>query len=155
MSEDETSSTKTGSRVRTATIELHKDYLHFSAAHFTIFSATERENLHGHNFQVAAFLEGPINDDGLCFDYNEVKTRLKQLCDSLDETVLLPAESPHIEIENDAHTSTRCSMTNAFPSCVATSPRYPSATSRSRNWPTGSSISFWPMRVSLRSQLTV
>jgi hypothetical protein len=26
------------------TIEITKDYLHFSAAHFTIFSATEREN---------------------------------------------------------------------------------------------------------------
>ena len=32
---------------------------------YTIFSATERENLHGHNFQVEAILEGNIGDDGL------------------------------------------------------------------------------------------
>ena len=28
------------------TIELEKEAFHFSAAHFTLFSATERENLH-------------------------------------------------------------------------------------------------------------
>ena len=83
------------------TIELQKEYLHFSAAHFTIFSATERENLHGHNFQVAATLDGPVAGDGLCFDYNEVKSRLKTLCDSLDETVLLPERSPHLEVRRE------------------------------------------------------
>ena len=81
-----------------ATIEIQKEYLHFSAAHFTIFSATERENLHGHNFQVEALLEGDIGDDGLCFDYNEIKNRLKTLCDELDEKVLLPEQSPYLTI---------------------------------------------------------
>ena len=84
-----------------ATIEIAKEYLHFSAAHFTVFSATERENLHGHNFQVEATLEGPIGDDGLCFDYNIVKTKLKDLCDSLDERVLLPERSPHVALSCD------------------------------------------------------
>lgn len=82
-----------------ATISISKDYLHFSAAHFTIFSATERENLHGHNFFVEAEAIGEIGDDGLCFDYNALKQLLKELCDQLDETTLLPARSPHLDIE--------------------------------------------------------
>ena len=32
-------------------IEIAKQALNFSAAHFTIFSQTEREDLHGHNFR--------------------------------------------------------------------------------------------------------
>ena len=81
------------------TISISKDYLHFSAAHFTIFSATERENLHGHNFFVEAEAVGEIGEDGLCFDYNALKERLKELCDALDETTLLPGRSPHLDIE--------------------------------------------------------
>ena len=81
-------------------IEIAKEYLHFSAAHFTVFSATERENLHGHNFQVEATLRGPVGDDGLCFDYNVVKAKLKTLCDALDEIVLLPGRCPHLDIRN-------------------------------------------------------
>lgn len=84
-----------------ATIEIAKEYLHFSAAHFTVFSATERENLHGHNFQVEATLDSSIGDDGLCFDYNIIKTKLKDLCDSLDERVLLPERSPHLGLVTD------------------------------------------------------
>lgn len=83
-------------------ISISKEYLHFSAAHFTIFSATERENLHGHNFFVEAEAMGEIGDDGLCFDYNALKLRLKALCDALDETTLLPGRSPHLDVEKTA-----------------------------------------------------
>ena len=87
---------------RRTSIDISKEDIHFAAAHFTLFSASERENLHGHNFFVEATLTGPIDDGGLCFDYNVVKSRLRTLCDGLDEHVLLPAESPHIEIEQDS-----------------------------------------------------
>ena len=86
---------------RTTTIEISKEAMHFSAAHFTLFSETERENLHGHNFYVEATLDGAIGPDGLCFDYNVIKTKLKTLCDALDERVLLPAESPHLQLVED------------------------------------------------------
>ncbi len=93
-------SERKASRVsRSASIEIGKEDMHFSAAHFTIFSATERENLHGHDFFVAATVTGPVDDGGLCFDYNALKTRLRALCERLDETVLLPAESPHLGID--------------------------------------------------------
>ena len=55
---------------RFTTIEIRKEYLHFSAAHFTVFSATERERLHGHNWRIGALITGPVGDDGLCFDYD-------------------------------------------------------------------------------------
>ena len=84
------------------TIEITKDYLHFSAAHFTIFSATERENLHGHNFDVSCSLDTSVGPNGLAFDYNVVKDRLMALCDELDERVLLPAESPHLTFATEA-----------------------------------------------------
>lgn len=80
------------------TIELAKEYMKFSAAHFTIFSATERERLHGHNFKVAAKLTAPVGDNGMCFSYRIFKDRLEQLCHALDEYMLLAADSPHLQI---------------------------------------------------------
>ena len=40
--------------------------------------------------------QAPIANDGLTFDYNILKSRLKSLCDHLDEKVLLPERSPHL-----------------------------------------------------------
>ena len=64
-------------------IRIDKDYLSFSAGHFTIFSATERENLHGHAFGVSAEYECDVDENGLTFDYNIVKYALKKLCDAV------------------------------------------------------------------------
>ena len=91
--------------MQNTTIEISKEYLHFAAAHFTLFSATERENLHGHNFQVTLDADAPMQDDGLTFDYNILKKAVKQLCDDLDEQVLMPTSSPYLEIdEQDDYT---------------------------------------------------
>jgi len=84
-----------------ATIEISKDYLHFNAAHFTLFSITEREDLHGHTFYAAATVQSPVGEDGLAFDYNLFKSKLKALCDELDEKVLLPERSPYLTLERD------------------------------------------------------
>ena len=87
---------------RTTVLHIRNQYLKFSAAHFTIFSATERERIHGHNFAVSAEITAAVGDDGLCFDYNVMKRRLRELCDALDEYVLLPARSPHLEVERES-----------------------------------------------------
>lgn len=84
---------------RHTTIHIRNQYLKFSAAHFTIFSATSRERLHGHNYAVTADFTAKVGDEGLCFDYNIMKKKLRQLCDGLDEYLLLPANSPHLKIE--------------------------------------------------------
>lgn len=81
------------------TIEISKDTLHFNSAHFTIFSASEREDLHGHTFYVRAYVTSPVDENGMAFDYNILKSRLKSLCDHLDEKVLLPEQSPHLTLE--------------------------------------------------------
>ena len=83
-------------------IEIHKEAHHFSCAHFTIFSATERENLHGHNYSVQAKAQCTIARTGLCFDYNELKQMIADICDSLDETTLVPALSPYLSIRHEA-----------------------------------------------------
>ena len=85
------------------TIEISKEYLKFSAGHFTIFSATERESLHGHDFAVTCDVTAPVDANGMAFDYGLLKRKLKALCDSLDEHVLLPDESPYLDVRDEGN----------------------------------------------------
>jgi 6-pyruvoyltetrahydropterin/6-carboxytetrahydropterin synthase len=83
------------------TIEISKEDVKFSAAHFTIFSATERERLHGHNFAVRLEVTTPVGEDGICFSYKEIKGLIRHLCADLDEYTLIPRDSPHLRIEEE------------------------------------------------------
>lgn len=83
-------------------ITIRNPKLNFNAGHFTIFSATDREDLHGHAFFVAGDFYGPIDDAGLAFDYHVVKNVMGELCKELDEKVLLPEDSPHLKLGEDA-----------------------------------------------------
>ena len=87
---------------RLARIDVAKQAMNFSAAHFTIFSATDREDLHGHNFQLACSVTAPVDDTGLMFDYAIIKKTMRALCDEIDEKMLLPAHSPFLSITEDA-----------------------------------------------------
>lgn len=82
-------------------IELAKQALNFSIGHFTILSATTRENLHGHNFQLMCEVTAPLPEDGLVFDYGILKGLLKSLCDEIDEQMILPGKSPYLTVENE------------------------------------------------------
>ncbi|GAA6138941.1 6-pyruvoyl tetrahydropterin synthase family protein [Arenicella sp. 4NH20-0111] len=84
-----------------ASIDIEKSYLHFSAAHFTIFSATNRERLHGHNWRIAVQITGEVDENGLLFDYAIFKKILKDLCARYDEYTLIAEESPYLNIESD------------------------------------------------------
>jgi 6-pyruvoyltetrahydropterin/6-carboxytetrahydropterin synthase len=84
---------------RLTTLYIDKESHKFSAAHYTIFSASERERLHGHNYSVSARIVAPMGDNGFSADYNVYKNRLKTLCDELDEYMVLAADSPHQTIE--------------------------------------------------------
>ena len=81
-----------------ATMRIRNPRMNFNAGHFTIFSDTDREDLHGHSFFVGGEFEGPIDDNGLAFDYKVIKKILATLCDSLDEKMLLPEQSPHLKL---------------------------------------------------------
>ena len=87
---------------RTTTIELHKEEMKFSAGHFTLFSATHRENMHGHNFSVYVALTGEVNDNGMLSDYGPLKKAVIERCRSWNEIFLLPGRSPHLKVERDA-----------------------------------------------------
>lgn len=82
-------------------LELAKEDMKFSAGHFTIFSATERERLHGHNFQVQVNLEAHLQDNGMGFDYGLYKQRIRELCARWDEYFILPTRSPYLQLEAD------------------------------------------------------
>ena len=81
------------------TIELFKEEMKFSAGHFTIFDATNRENLHGHNFTVNVALTGRVNFNGLLGDYGIFKRKIREMCDVWNETFMLPLESPFLRID--------------------------------------------------------
>ena len=86
-------------KTRYGRIEIAKQAHNFSIGHFTIFSATERENLHGHNLQLVCEVTAPVGDNGLLFDYGILKRLMQQMCDEIDEQVVLPTESPFLDIE--------------------------------------------------------
>jgi len=84
---------------RLTTLVIDKEAHKFSAAHYTIFSAQERERLHGHNYSVSARFVAPMGNNGFSADYNVYKSRLKALCDELDEYMVLAGDSPYQSIE--------------------------------------------------------
>lgn len=80
-------------------LQIHKEAFSFSAGHFTIFSATERETMHGHNYYVSVSFDIMVEHNGLSFDYRVYKKRLQALCDTIDRHFLLPQFSPYLTIE--------------------------------------------------------
>lgn len=83
------------------TLYIDKESHKFSAAHYTIFSATERERLHGHNYSVSARIVAPMGENGFAADYNVYKNRIAALCEALDEYMLLAADSPYQTIREE------------------------------------------------------
>lgn len=83
------------------TIRLKKESFKFSGSHFTIFGPNKGERLHGHNYYVSVSLRvSSISKDlGMAFDFNTVKPLVKEICDSLDEVVLLPENSPYLDLK--------------------------------------------------------
>lgn len=87
--------------MRSVEVDLSKERMKFSAGHFTVFSRSARENLHGHNFTVGAVFTTTVPDEGLACDYAVLKKHVQAICDRLDEKVLIAAKCPHIEIVHE------------------------------------------------------
>ncbi|HAT1822191.1 TPA: 6-pyruvoyl tetrahydrobiopterin synthase [Legionella pneumophila] len=83
------------------TVELQKESMKFSAGHTTIFSATEREPLHGHMYSVYLALTTWVEENGMTFDYRYYKERIHKLCRYLNQTFLMPQFSPFLEYLED------------------------------------------------------
>lgn len=84
---------------RLTTLYIDKEAHKFSAAHYTIFSASDRERLHGHNYSVSARIVAEMGDNGFSADYNVYKRKLAALCEPLDEYMLVAADSPYQSVE--------------------------------------------------------
>ncbi len=83
------------------TIELCKENMKFSSGHYTIFSPTRREKLHGHNFTVYAAITAKTDENGMAFDYGIYKEKLRKLCRGLSEYFLIAGDSQYQRIEQE------------------------------------------------------
>jgi len=86
-------------------VSVSKDYLVFASAHFITFAGHRCEGLHGHNYRARVTVEGALDEETwFVFDFVVLKRLMKELCDEIDHKVLLPLESPKIQVteEGDA-----------------------------------------------------
>lgn len=88
--------------MKLATLKFYGGNLSFSAGHFTIFSATHREYLHGHNYRLEASITAPLGEPGITFDYAIFRTKLADLCRKIHSRLLMPTLSPYLKIDEEA-----------------------------------------------------
>ncbi len=81
-------------------IDIAKEYIKFSAAHFLIFPDGSAERLHGHNYRVFVEADADLDEHGLVMDFERVKPVLRELVDRLDEHWLVPGEHPVLEVNH-------------------------------------------------------
>ncbi|MFO0789209.1 MAG: 6-carboxytetrahydropterin synthase [Pirellulales bacterium] len=72
----------------------------FSAGHFITF-AGHCERLHGHNYQVAVEVRGPLDENHLVVDFLLVRAKLLEITTGLDHYMLLPATHAQIHVGDD------------------------------------------------------
>ena len=80
-------------------MELQKEYLTFSAAHFITFAGSICERLHGHNYRVRCVIEGPLDENQYVIDFIALRDALKKIVDELDHHMLLPTSHPMIRVQ--------------------------------------------------------
>lgn len=83
------------------TLEFCAEKLGFAAGHFTIYSETFRERLHGHTYRLVASITAALDETGIAFDYAIYNEKLIALCQQLHTYFLLPTESPYLRIEEE------------------------------------------------------
>lgn len=82
-------------------VRLAKEAFVFSAAHFITFAGNICERLHGHNYQVAADLYGPLDENSYVVDFIAVRDALREITGALDHHVLLPTDHAQIKVTAD------------------------------------------------------
>jgi 6-pyruvoyltetrahydropterin/6-carboxytetrahydropterin synthase len=69
----------------------------FVAGHMATFSGN-CERLHGHNYEVAAEVEGDLTNDSWVVDFVALKKMLRAIIDEIDHRFMLQAESRVLEL---------------------------------------------------------
>lgn len=91
-------------------LSLSKQDFKFSSAHFLIFSSTQAEKLHGHNYRVRLKLQAEgietsgvsssaEGGEGFVVDFGVVKKMVRARLEKWDEHLLLPGKNPHLKME--------------------------------------------------------
>ena len=78
-------------------IHLRKDAFKFSAAHMTVFGLSDKEALHGHNYQVSVDIGLNETTDSEMIPFVVFKKAILAICHQWDEKVLLPKASPYLQ----------------------------------------------------------
>ena len=79
-------------------VEVTKDYLVFSAAHFITYGGDICERLHGHNYRVAAEVHGQLDENHYVVDFIVVRNALEQIVQAWDHHMLLPTQHAEIRV---------------------------------------------------------
>jgi 6-pyruvoyltetrahydropterin/6-carboxytetrahydropterin synthase len=81
-------------------VQVSKDYLVFSSAHFITFKGHQCESLHGHNYRVGISVEGAVDAETMfVLDFSILKRLLRRLVDEIDHKVILPTRNPKLTYE--------------------------------------------------------
>ena len=82
-------------------VRISKEEFIFSAAHFITYDGNICERLHGHNYGVAALIDGPLDENQYVIDFIAVRNALKAITQSLDHHVLLPTNHTMIDVTSN------------------------------------------------------
>jgi 6-pyruvoyltetrahydropterin/6-carboxytetrahydropterin synthase len=82
-------------------VQLQKEQLVFSAAHFITFAGDICECLHGHNYGVRAEVVGALDENRYVIDFIAFRDSLSEIVKRLDHHVLLPLTHPLIKVTPD------------------------------------------------------
>ncbi len=78
-------------------IRVSSQKMNFSAAHF-VLGSEYCESLHGHNYTTELEIQGSLDENGMVFDFRDVKKQLIRICQILDHKVLLPGNSSRVQV---------------------------------------------------------
>ena len=85
-------------------VDLEKEQLIFSAAHFITFEDADGnticESIHGHNYRVRCEVTGTLNRHGYVVDFIALRDRLMELVKQLDHHVVLATKHPDLKVQS-------------------------------------------------------
>lgn len=82
-------------------VDVCKEQLTFSAAHFITFAGNICERLHGHNYGVGCRVEGELDPNRYVIDFIALRDALAEIAQGLDHHVLLPTQHAAIRVRQD------------------------------------------------------
>lgn len=82
-------------------VQLQKEQLVFSSAHFITFAGDVCECLHGHNYGLRGEVAGELDENRYVIDFIAFRDTLAKIVKRLDHHVLLPTKHAMIHVEQD------------------------------------------------------